>query len=533
MNNQWGETGTFTCNPGKARLVVLSGERSGQVFPISSICLIGRGEHATVDLDLLEVSRSHARIHFDHGKGWTLEDLNSANGTWLDGVPVKGRVPLNDGSRLQLGGSMLLVFTHRDVLEDQIFQQQKLEVLGRLAGEVAHDLRNLLTVYRYNIDYVREAVEEGQLVPAPGLDVDELNESLQELDNVTKRATDLTGRLLGFARMEGEDREEVDLGALVKEVGSMADTAVPDSIQVEVRVEPRRLPVSASSGRIHQALMNLCINARDAMPHGGKIQISASMLQVCPSGLIDLPVVGQGDFVVVSIQDDGQGMDEEIQGKIFEPFYTTKQQQEGTGLGLATVWAVVKDHGGQVSVRSAPGKGTTFTLAFPAATSKTCFKATQQISKYETEQYAAAVVTQKEDRNTTEVGMPSSVLVISSRRTGRQNMAQCLKELALNVLWEETAGEALGRLQGDKERIAAIVLDTHLEGVQPEQLGKTLRRIAPDVPLVFWSDLKEPDALLERQAAAGSAHAVLLTPITTKALHQAISYAVSIMISNG
>ena len=514
--NQWGETGTFQCNPGKARLVILSGEQSGRVFPISFTSLIGRGEPATVDLEQPEVSRSHARINFGGDQGWTLEDLGSANGTWLDGVPVKGKVPLKFGSRLQLGGSLLMVFTHRDVLEDQIFQMQKLEVLGRLAGEVAHDLRNLLTVYRYNIDFIKEAVTDGQLVPAAGLDSDELTESLQELDKVTNRATELTGRLLGFARMEGEEREEIDLGRLVEEVGTMANSAMPDSIQVDVRVEPRPLLVSASSGRIHQALMNLCVNARDAMPDGGKIQLSVSHLMVCPSGLIDMPVSGQGDYIVVMVKDQGLGMDDETQGKIFEPFYTTKQSTEGTGLGLATVYAVVKDHGGQVSVRSTPGKGTTFTLAFPASQAGTFLKSTQIVS-----------------RHTTAVGMPSSVLVISSRGTGRRQLALCLNELALNPLWEEQAGDALARLQGDRERIAAILLDIQLEGAQPQQLAATLRRIAPDVPLVFWADATAPTAPLNQMAQASGAHAVLLSPITTKALQEAISHAISMMISGG
>ena len=513
----WGETGTFKANPGKARLVVLSGEQSGRIFPVSLSCIIGRDEHATVNVELLEVSRRHARITFEDHGSWSLEDLNSSNGTWLDGVPVKGKVPLRFGSRLQVGGSLLMVFTHRDVLEDQVFQMQKLEVLGRLAGEVAHDLRNLLTVYSYNIEFIQEAVKNGELVPSPGLDLGELTESFKELDDVTGRATQLTGRLLGFSRQEGEERERVDLGPLVHEVAAMARSTLPDTIRVQTHVESRPLPVSATAGRIHQAIMNLCINARDAMPHGGELHITASHLRSRLGGLIETPVTGDGDFVVISVTDSGIGMDEETQGKIFEPFFTTKGRGEGTGLGLATVYAVAKDHGGQISVRSAPGSGTTFTLAFPMATSSGAqFRATRHA-----------------DRPTTAVGATNIALVVSPRSVERQNMARHLGDLGLTVFWEEDPGDALARMKNEEEKISVVLLDLEPEGGDAVRTGQAIRRMVPSVPLIIWTQRSTPGAKLEELAARIGAHAVLLSPVDVTGLRRAISYGIAQLVSRG
>ena len=487
------------------------------MFPLSFTGTIGRGDQVTVDLDQPEISRSHARITFnDHG-GWTLEDLNSANGTWLDGVPVKGKVPLGFGSRLQLGGSVMMVFTHRDVLEDQVFQMQKLEVLGRLAGEVAHDLRNLLTVYRFNIDCLREAIEDGVLMPAPGADMGEIETSFHELDNVTSRATDLTGRLLGFARSEGAERQDLDVGELILEVASMARAAMPETIEVKPIVRQRPLLVSASSSRLHQALMNLCVNARDAMLDGGELKITASRLRSQPAGIIEAPVSGNGEFVVVSISDTGVGMDEDTQGKIFEPFYTTKERGEGTGLGLATVYAVVKDHGGQIKVNSAPGRGTIFTLAFPMASAPgTDFKATRA-----------------ESRHTTSVGEANSVLVISPRQEGRKQVSDALRDLGLNVFWEDEQPGALARLQSELECLAVVLFDLELPTQNSSQLARTIRRIAPQIPLVLWTSNTRPVPELEQQAADVGAHGVLLSPVNKDALFQVISYAVSRMVTDG
>lgn len=511
----WGETGTFTAQPGLARLVLLSGEQSGRVYPISMSCIIGRGEEASVDLGLPEVSRRHARIAFEEKDHWILEDLGSANGTWLDGVPVKGKVALSFGSRLQVGGSLLLVFTHRDVLEDQVFQMKKLEVLGRLAGEVAHDLRNLLTVYSYNIGVIQDAVQTGKLLPTPGLDRGELDESFHELGDVTRRATELTGRLLGFFRVEGEAHENVDLGPLVREAASMAESAMPDNIRVIVKIAPRPLPVSASQGRIHQAIMNLCVNARDAMPGGGEMMITANHRTSKRTGLIDNIVSGEGDFVVVSISDTGHGMSEDVQGNIFEPFFTTKKPGEGTGLGLATVYAVVKDHGGQISVRSEPKRGTTFSLAFPMSKgSGPDFKSTRSSV-----------------RNTTAIGVSNYILVVSPRLAIRQHVSKHLSSLGLTVLWEENTPDALAQLNGEREQIAAVLLDLESTGEEAAQVGRSIQNIAPGMPLVLWTQARKPGQGLELAAARIGAHAVLLSPVSRIALQNAISHALAKAVS--
>ncbi len=530
-DNDWGATGTFKMKQGLARLVVLTGDQEGRVYPIAASSLLGRGDDADVMLDLLEISRRHACIRFDKEEGWSIEDLGSANGTWVDGVPVTGKVPIQFGSRLQMGGSLLMVFTHRDVLEDQIHQMQKLEVLGRLASEVAGDLRNMLSIYQANITFLQQAEQEGTLRAAGALDPLELREVLEELDDATRRAGGLTKRLIGFSREEDQERKTVDMGDLMRDVASMVASTLPPTIRLEVKTADRPLPVSVSSGRLHQALMNLCVNARDAMPDGGRLRLTANYIKGAAAGFIDMPVSGQGDFVLVSVTDDGHGMDEVTQGKIFEPFFTTKEPSQGTSLGLATVYAVVKDHGGQINVKSARGRGTTFTLAFPMhRRTDTAWKSTQIVESGQRPPIQTPPPEQlrgKQKRHTTSVGAPRSVLVISSRQEGKIEMARSIRELALEPMWEEGSSQGLAQLSSEREAIAAVIIDAGLRETAPEMLVAAVRRTAPEVPVLLWAADSSPSPGLDAYATRAGVYGVILSPVTTPSLQGALSAAVA------
>ena len=361
------ETGPMRVVAGKARIVILAGDQVGRVYPIDHSCIVGRSDEVDISLPQPEISRHHARISYRDDEGWTIEDLGSANGTCVDSFPVQGRALLKFGARIMLGGSVLFIFTHHDVLEDQILQMQKLESLGRLAGEVAHDLRNMLTVFQYNVGLLEEALDKGQLLPIGGFSPLDLQESISSLTEATNQASGLTGRLLGFARVGPGGREPVDMADLVEKVVAMVQRTFPANIQVDSRCSGADLVVSGGFDRLNQALMNLCINARDAMPHGGKLFLSVTRLQAASAALVDLPISGNIDHIVLSVRDNGDGMDEATRGQIFEPFFTTKGEGRGTGLGLATVYAVIRDHGGDIQVNSTPGHGSEFTVILPQA----------------------------------------------------------------------------------------------------------------------------------------------------------------------
>ncbi len=511
----WRKTGTHNPQPGRARLVILSGDQIGRVFPISISTVIGRAEDVDIQLEVLEISRRHARIWFADDGDWWIDDQGSANGIWVDRVPVRGAAKLTFGCRIQLGGSLIMVFTHRDVLEDQIFQMQKLESLGRLAGEVAHDLRNLLMVYQSNIGLLQESFDNKELLSYGRLSPLDLQDILGELTSATDRASGLTGRLLGFARREDEELSTVNIADMLAEVEGMVRSTFPHEIELSCRVHGGPLKILASEGRIHQALMNLCINARDAMAGGGKICLDARCLPAASGNLLELPLSNESDHVMVTVKDNGPGMDEVTLGQIFEPFFTTKPKGQGTGLGLATVYSVVKDHGGHISVKSRPGRGTIFTLVFPL----------------KKESGEAFPVIRAAEKCVTFIGSPRKVLMISPRPVGRKRLARCFRELALSLLWEDLGKEGLAVLHQERESIAAVVLDIDIHDMSIEKAAAAIRRAAPNRPIILMVPDHLPDHRLTRRAESAGVHAVLLSPISTASLQQAINHAIESVTS--
>jgi len=498
--------------PGRARLVVLSGDHAGQVYPVHYHCILGRSEEVEFMLPSPHISRQHARIDYQGEEGWTIEDMGSANGTTLDGIPVQGPTPLTFGARILLGGSVLLIFTHHDVLEEQILQMQKLESLGRLAGEVAHDLRNLLTVYQYNVGVLEEALEQGQLLPVGDLTPLDLQETVTSLTEVTNRASGLTGRLLGFARTGPGSQTAVDVTDLVDRLCSMLQGTLPNNIKVKCHVAGSNMVVSGVEERLHQALMNLCINARDAMPEGGELSIGMTCVPAAAASLASLPLSGGTDYIMLTVKDTGAGMDDTTQGQIFEPFFTTKGKGRGTGLGLATVYAVVRDHGGHIAVKSMPGKGTEFGIALPRASDA----GTRWQKTYNNDE---------EDRSTS-MSAPRNVLVISRRQEGRRSLAACINGLAFEPLWEENLQAGMSRIMDEWDGLAAILLDTD-QGEQPlSEVARALRRAAPAVPMILLERERHDGQTLPPMASAAGVHAVLQPPVTRERLRQTIAKAI-------
>lgn len=229
----------------------------------------------------------------------------------------------------------------RQRLQLQLLQTQKMEALGRLAAGIAHDFNNVLQALLSLTTVFRLRVREPELTRIGG-----------EMEGLLKRAGGLTRQLLLFARQQPTQRQPTDLGALLREAEPMLRRLLPERIAVSLQLPPEPCPFLADPVQIHQAIMNLAVNARDAMPNSGTLQ---------------LLVRREGQEVVLEVRDTGVGMDEAAAARAFEPFFSTKEPGRGTGLGLTVVDNVMRDHGGRVEVASAPGKGTTFRLVFPAA----------------------------------------------------------------------------------------------------------------------------------------------------------------------
>ena len=336
------------------RLILLSGPQAGRKYPVGESMTLGRGSQATVFLEDKRMSRLHARVYLADPSTYVVEDLQSLNGSFVNGHRIDKHI-LSFGDKIQVGSSTLL-FTHDNPLDEQLAQMQKLEMLGRVGAGIAHDFNNLLGVAVASIDYL-------QTLPADRrLGDEDVSECHEDIRAALRRAAELTMRLLGVARRGGYVMARTDLKTLAAEVIELVRRVTSQSVQIEAAIEPD-VEVIGDQGQIHQALMNLCLNARDAMPAGGRLKVTVRR-EITQGAAAVL-----GEAVMISVADTGIGMDEATRRRAFESFFTTKEGSRGTGLGLATVLETVKVHGGYVDLQSQLGQGTTVRLFFPAAPS--------------------------------------------------------------------------------------------------------------------------------------------------------------------
>jgi two-component system, cell cycle sensor histidine kinase and response regulator CckA len=245
--------------------------------------------------------------------------------------------------------------------EEQLRHAQKMEAIGRLAGGVAHDFNNVLTAVTGYTDLVLERIEDEPDAPSR-----ELTSDVREIRRAAMRATSLTRQLLTFSRRQGSEVRVLSIGRVIGELESMLQRLIGADVELVTRVEPGLANVKADRGQLEQVVMNLTVNARDAMPSGGRLTIAAR--DVVARGGDDPwhPGVPPGRYALLSVADTGVGMDEQTLARIFEPFFTTKGPDKGTGLGLSTVYAIVSGNGGHTRVESAPDRGTTFYIYLPA-----------------------------------------------------------------------------------------------------------------------------------------------------------------------
>ena len=270
-------------------------------------------------------------------------------------------------TRIVVSGRPLVLGIARDIservradaeraeLEERFLRAQRMESVGRLAGGVAHDFNNLLTVINANADLVRSELPK----ESPFLD------DLTQIRRAGDRAAALTRQLLAFSRQSVMRREVLDLGTLVSGFLGMLRRVIGEDVRVEASLAAERCPVNADPGQLEQVLMNLCVNARDAMPRGGTLTLRTARVEIDQAFADRQEGMRPGPHVLVAITDTGDGMSQEVQSHIFEPFFTTKAPGKGTGLGLATVYGIVQQTGGSIRVTSQIGRGTTFEIHFP------------------------------------------------------------------------------------------------------------------------------------------------------------------------
>ena len=267
--------------------------------------------------------------------------------------------PIHDTEGNVVGASTIARnITSQKKIEDQLRQSQKMEAVGRLAGGVAHDFNNLLGIVTACSELLRGRVDTGDV------------EYIDNIREASKRGASLTRQLLSFSRRQPAQPQVLDLNERLREINKLLRPLMGDDVEVALLPRSMNAIVEVDPGQLDQVVVNLAVNARDAMPRGGKLIIQTSVGDFDEHFAREHPPMTAGRYVVLAISDNGTGMDEATRCRIFEPFFTTKEQGKGTGLGLSTVYGIVKQAGGHILVYSEPGRGTTFKIYFPSAAKK-------------------------------------------------------------------------------------------------------------------------------------------------------------------
>ena len=405
--------------------------------------------------------------------------------------------PLRD-----IGGSVAgtigvaIDISDRKSLEEELRQSQKMEAIGRLAGGVAHDFNNLLTSILGGSSLVLE-----RLAANPGHAADAvLRAEVEEIQASAERAASLTQQLLAFSRRQVVEPRVLDLNSIARNTARMLERLLGEEIRLELALEPTAAPVRADEGQMHQVLVNLAVNARDAMPSGGTLRIATSTLVIerpDAAGELVGTEIPAGRYSVLAVSDSGVGMDEQTLTHIFEPFFTTKEKGKGTGLGLATVYGIATQSGGYVSAESVAGGGSTFRVLLPGLPPE-------------------AAVSSPSSPPTGSEGHGETILLVEDEAAVRDLVATALGERGYRLL---TAIDAEGALRLEREHsgpLDLLITDVVMRGMRGPDLARRIRERRPAIPVLFMSGY--PDDALAPGAVLDGCTAFLQKPFRVSAL---------------
>ena len=352
--------------------------------------------------------------------------------------------------------------------EEKLRQAQKLESIGRLAGGVAHDFNNLLTAINGYSDMVLAAME----------DENPLKGYLHEVRRSGERAAELTHQLLAYSRKQVLVPKLLNLNIVVDSMINMLRRLIGDNIDLVALPDPNPGLVKADPGQLEQVIMNLVVNAKDAMPEGGRISVETGMEILDADSVAMHPIdkeisINPGNYVVLTVSDTGTGMDEDTRGRIFEPFFTTKEVGRGTGLGLSMVYGFVKQSGGNITVSSIPGQGTTFRIYLPLAQGVNEWKS----GTGDREQAGAAGF--------------ETILLVEDEGTVRKFLLSVLQGVGYNVIEASDGKEALEMIEGRDDRIHLLLTDVLMANMGGRELAARMAECRPDMKVLFMSGYAE------------------------------------------
>jgi hypothetical protein len=403
-----------------------------------------------------------AYVHFLEGMSTDLSvegRVRHGDADWID-VAIFGKAVERtaDGRACRVVGVMLDM-TDRRRLEEQLRQAQKMEAVGRLAGGVAHDFNNLLTAIFSFGNFVLDELEEG----------DAVREDMDEVIKAARKAETLTGQLLAFSRRRPISPKVTNLNTLITEMDRMLRRVVGEDVELVTELLPDLWNVRVDPGTFEQVIVNLVVNAKDAMPDGGRITLETANVTLDDDygqaqGGVDVP---PGEYVLFVVADDGAGMDEETRRMVFEPFFTTKGPGKGTGLGLSTCYGIVKQAGGFIWVSSALGNGTTFEIHLPR-------------------------VLDEEDRRSVprsvvNVRGTETILVAEDDEQVRRLVVRALTRLGYEVLQAPTGAEAVGVCARAAGEIHLLLTDVVMPEMSGKQLADEVMKLQPGTKVLYMS----------------------------------------------
>jgi len=432
----------------------------GLLFAVAMAAVVGIASYLTRPLEAMvasaEAIAAGERSHRAAATGSAeVTHLATAFNRMLDGL-VQAQRQLEESNRT-LETRVVERTAQLEQARDQLLQAQKMEAVGRLAGGVAHDFNNLLTVIIGNAELALDVVPQGDRVRA----------DLKEVQAAAERGKALAQQLLAFGRKQMLQAKVLDLNRLVGHAHQMLRRLIGEDVELRVIAGPRLAPVRADAMQLQQVIMNLAVNARDAMPDGGVLTIETANAEVDTGYTRAHPPMTPGSWVRLTVRDSGVGMSDHVKEHLFEPFFTTKEVGKGTGLGLATVYGIVKQSGGFIYVESAPGSGATFDVFLPPVAAE---------SRQEPGASAAPLP-----------GGTETILVVEDELPVRRLACRVLAARGYEILAAGSGDEALRVAASYEGAIHCLVTDVVMPGMSGPELAERLRERMPDLKVLFTS----------------------------------------------
>ena len=422
---------------------------------------------------------------------WDKEDFRELEARWKrkDGkiieVRLTGRsVPQN--GRLAYFEVFAEDVTERRSLERQFLQAQKMDAIGRLAGGIAHDFNNLLAVILGHSEILREQSEQSKL-----------QKSAEAINRAAERAAGLTMQLLALSRKQVIEPKIVDVNAALVEMEKMVRRVIREDIKLTMRLDRNVGRIKVDAGQLDQVLMNLVVNARDAMPNGGELVLHTACAEFDESYVKHHLGTSAGQYVMIAVSDTGTGMDAATLSHIFEPFFTTKEKGKGTGLGLSTVYGIVKQAGGQIVPYSEPGQGTTMKIYFPRVEGDHSLEGAGKTAE------AIPLGTE-------------GVLVVEDETALRELTHSILEDSGYSVYEASGLDEAMQIVRRNGSKVSLLLTDVVMPGTGGKDLAKQLKELQPELKVIFMSGYA--DEVIAHNGNFAEGTVLIQKPFTKRAL---------------